>query len=213
MPLAIAGATQTQLDAGRIISRGMVLFDLPSGLWGFWTGVGLFNYNAVDYVGAGSLITLDDLEETADGSATSFVLKLTSIPNSDLTPDRLNTIEDEAYHLRPVTIMTAYFHPDTKGLLSVETEIRGYVDFIQHIDKVGGEKVLLGYCESKALDNQKAGYRSRNDADQRLIDANDRGLKFAHNAHVQHIYWGRNPPQAHPRPSNKTKYGNKGKKG
>lgn len=212
MALAYAVATQNQLVAGRIISRGMLLFDFPSGLWGFWTGLGPFTYNTVTYIGAGSLIQLDNLEESSDGSATSFLLRLSAIPNSDLSPDRLQTIEAEAYHLRPVTVMTAYFHPDTNALLSVETEIRGYVDYIKHVNKSSGEYMLEGYCESKALDNQKTGYRSRNDADQKLISATDRSLKFAHNAHVQHIYWGRAAPAVHPRPPTKTKYG-KGAKG
>lgn len=207
MALAIDAASQATLDSGRSIERGLLLFNFPSGTYGFWTGLGPFVYNSITYVGAGTLIELDDFEQSMDGSAVSFVLSLTAIPNSELSPDVLATIESEDYHNRPMTVATAYFDPDTAALLSVETEIRGYVDKIVHQKKSNGDWVYKAYCESKALDNQKTGYNKRDDQNQRLINSTDRGLRWASNTRAQKIYWGRATPAPAPKPVTPPKYG------
>ncbi|MEK9751751.1 MAG: hypothetical protein VW338_00870 [Rhodospirillaceae bacterium] len=190
MAYGIDASTLAELQAGRANDRYMVLFDLVSGYYGFWGGLGTFSYNAVTYVGAGSLIGVEDVGQVSDGSAVPLILTLTAIPNSDLSPDVLASIENETYHQRPVVIMTAYF--STAGvLISVETEYRGYVDKITHEHVVGGEAVLRVHLESKARDHTRRGYRMRSDADQRLIDPNDGGLRHTIQAATVPILWGR----------------------
>ncbi len=39
MPLSFAPATVAQMASGRSAERDMILFDFPSGLWGFWSGL------------------------------------------------------------------------------------------------------------------------------------------------------------------------------
>lgn len=193
MSLAIASASMAALQAGRIVDRGLVLFDFPSGLHGFWTGLGPFTYGGVTYVGAGSLLAIDAAKQQSDLSAGEVVIRLTAIPNTALTPDILGTIEAEQYHLRPCTLMTAYFDPETYGLLSVEVEYRGYVDQIGHEEAIGGEAVLACHLDSRFLDFSRSGYRVRSDADQRRINPADDGLVHVTSVAEETVEFGRLP--------------------
>lgn len=204
MSIAFNPATSDTLAAGRVVDRGMILLDLGSGPYGFWTGIGPFTYGGVTYVGAGSLIEVEGIRQASDLSAVPVVARLTAIENSDLTPDLLATIETEVYHQRPVTIMTAYFHPETYVLLSVEVEYRGYIDQLVHTESIDGQAVLEGHFESRFRDHQRSGYRVRSDADQRRIDPDDDGLAHVTAVATETILFGRSPTPA-PVPTKKKK--------
>jgi len=190
-------ATQAALDAGRIVDRRLVLFDLveiatsTQAMWGFWSGVGPFSYNGVTYQGAGSLIEVDAVRQTSDLSSVEVVGRLTGIPNSQITPDVLATIENYRYHQRPATLAVAYFNPSTFGLLSVEVEYRGVVDRILHKESDAGEAVLEVYLESRFRDHQKGGYRVRSVVDQWRIDPDDDGLRHVTKAATEQVIFGR----------------------
>lgn len=205
MSLAVAPETALALARGRVVDRGLLLLDLGSGPYGFWTGLGPFVYGGVTYVGAGSLIAVEGIRGASDLSAVPVVARLTAIPNTDLTPDLLATIEAEVYHQRPVTIMTAYFDPETYALLSVEIEYRGYVDRILHTESVDGQAVLEGHFESRFRDHQRTGYRVRSDTDQRRIDANDDGLRHVTSVATEQVLFGRSAAQP-PAPVKKKKF-------
>jgi hypothetical protein len=166
-------------------------FTFPSGTYRFWTGQGILTYSGNDYTGAGSLIDIQQIDGVSDLSSVPLLVTLTSVPNSDLSPDVLATIEAETWHQAPVKISRAYIDPDTRTLLSVERFYSGYIDKIDHEDQIGGGAVLKAYSESKSRDHLKTGYRTRSDADQRLINATDGGLMMAATAGVQDIFWGR----------------------
>ncbi|MFG1304148.1 DUF2163 domain-containing protein [Xanthobacter autotrophicus] len=192
---AFNASTLASLQGGRAVSRGLLLFDFPSGLYGFWDGLGVLAYAGVDYVGAGKLITADQLDVAGSLDASTLTMKLTAIPDTDLDPGVLATIEAELYHQRPVTLSRAYFDPDTLALHSVERVYRGYVDQITHDYTIGGEAVLTCSVESRARDNTRRGARLRSDADQRRVDAADGGLRHAAISGNQDIYWGKYPGQ------------------
>lgn len=188
-----SAGTLAALAAGRLVERGLLLFDFPSGLYGFWTGAGPITIEGQTYTGAGSLIEVDSIGSSAGLSAVPLVLRLTAVPSSDLSPDVLASIEQEQYHQRPITISTAYFDPDTRGLIAVERVYRGYIDQITHQLQAGGGAVLEAHCESRSLDHARTGFRRRSDADQRRIDAADASFEHAAVVGSVDIYWGRNP--------------------
>ena len=183
--------TVAQLETGRIAKRDMLLFTFPSGSYGFWSGQGPLEYNGVTYIGAQQLIKLEALGSAAGMAALAITATLTSIPNTELTPNVLATIENEDWHQTPVVISKGYFNPDTRELISVERMFRGYFDKLDHITQTGDEYTLTAYFESKARDYQKIGYRMRGDADQRLINATDNSLQYAAVVSQQTISWGR----------------------
>ncbi|WP_342640942.1 hypothetical protein [Rhodoligotrophos ferricapiens] len=191
----IDAATLAVLDAGAYAERDMILFDFPSGYYGFWTGEGVFNWNSFTFVGSGSVLTVVQIEERDDLGSVPLEIRLRALPEAGLTDDVLATIEVEQYHQRPVSIYKAYFHPLTAALLSVNPRYRGYVDQIEHEEGADGSYVLVGRIESRSLDHSRTGYRLRSDADQQLIAPGDTGLRYAGLAGKQQIWWGTHPPK------------------
>lgn len=167
------------IDAGDYPSAELILFDLVSGLYGFWPGKGPLTVDGVVYVGAGSLLELLAVDEGVDLSASALSVKLRAVPEAPLSPDILATIDDETYKGRPVTISTAYFDRITGDIVTVVRMWAGYVDFIDHEGTIGADYTLVGRLEPRSLDHSRRGIRVRGDADQRLLDPDDAFFEHA----------------------------------
>jgi len=187
---------QAALDEGRVVENFMVRFNLDSGTYGFWTGLGIHESGpgGVDYQGAGSLMEVAAISETQDATSIPIEIRFSSVPNTDLTPDVLAGIESETYKGRTVRIYRIYKDASTRANLGPPREVwAGTIDQVEHIWSVGAEAVLLIKCESRSLDAQKTGYRMRSNEDQKLIDASDKFFHHSATAGSESIEWGKRP--------------------
>lgn len=177
------------LDAGRISIRGLIRFDFGTGTYGFIKSVQPFSYNGLTYL-PGGLISVSDFSSATGLTAQQFTVTLAASPDDDLTPDVLQTIENEDYRDRPVTIYDAYFHPDTGALLYVQAMKRGYVDTIDHVDTQSAGYSIQANCESRAIDYTRTNGRKRSDKDQRRRSANDGWFQNAATRGREKVFWG-----------------------
>lgn len=180
--------TLALLDSGRANIRGMLVFLFGSGTYAFWTGTAPFVFGGLTYL-PGGIIDVAAIPGSWGMNAQGLRISLSSAKDDRLTPAILATIEAEDYHQRPVTVSDAYFHPETGALLFIEPVYRGFVDTIVHEDGPNGRLVVN--CESRALDNNREGYRIRSSADQVLISAGDRFFEHAEVAGKTEVFWGR----------------------
>lgn len=192
--LILDAAIQAALDSGRIKRREFLKFEFPSGTYGFWTGAGPITYSGIVYQNAGSVIAIGGLSGMTDGAAVPIQVHLSSIPNSELTPDVLTGIFAEDYKFRPVFLYRGIYDPVT-GALIADRWLRwsGFVDYIENVAEPGGPAKLIFYCESRRFDDQRTGYRMWSDEDQRKIDSNDRFFQNVTTAGKRAIDWGRRP--------------------
>src|ERR1035437_3590077 len=102
-------STIAMLATGRAVSRALMEFTFPSGTYRFWSGQGILIYSGNNYNGAGALIDIQKIGGVSDLSSVPLLVTLTSVPNSDLSPDILATIESETWHQAPVKISRAYY--------------------------------------------------------------------------------------------------------
>jgi hypothetical protein len=182
---------QAALDAGRVVRREFLRFEFGTGTYGFWTGIGKITYGGLEYQGAGSIIQISSLSGTLDGSSVPIQIRMSSIPNSELTPDVLAGIENEDYSKRPVKLYRGFYDPANYNILDARWPYwSGTVDYVEHEIEPGGQAHLIFHCESRRLDDQKTGYRMRSDEDQRLIHADDRFFEHVATAGSRPIYWG-----------------------
>lgn len=203
MPVAYDPDTQAALESGRVATRDLILFDFGSGLYGFWNGVGVFTYNGVDYKSAGSLIQVSPVRSSLDLSAQRLEVRLSSRPNTALTPEVLSDIWDEVYHFRPVTLMLAFFDIDTRALLSVESVGRGYIDRVEAQESQNQPMALVFDIESRFRIHQRSNYRVRSDADQKRILSTDTGLRHVAKVGTERVLVGRiDSPPEQPRKKN-----------
>ena len=192
----ISTALQAQLDAGAIGKLDMILFDFPSptGLKGFFTGVGVLQWSGIEFVGAGTLFQVSDIGASLDGAAVGLTIRLNGDARAGLDATELAMIETIQYRGRPVTIYRRYHHPETYVEIAVERVWRGYLDTIDHHVTEGGECHLAARCDSRALDLGRSGYRMRTDADQRLIDAADDFFRDVATVSEKEIQWANFTP-------------------
>jgi hypothetical protein len=174
-----------------LASAELLLFDLPSGLHGFWPGHGPLPVDGVSYVGAGSLIKIEPSVQGLDFAATPLRVTLRAVPDSELSPDKLATIEDEQYKGRPSSYSLAYFERATGALITVERLWQGYIDFLSHEGTVAADYVLVGNLEPRSLDHSRRGFRVRGDADQKLIDPDDKFYEHAATVTKENLPYGR----------------------
>lgn len=155
----------------------MVLFQFPSGNYGFWDGAGPFTHNGITYHPGGQLIEIDTGTQSLSLDSAAITLRLYANPDTSLTEDVLRTIETENYHQRPVTISKALFNADSRALISVVPVWRGYLDQVTHERGPEGYS-LVGRCESRSIDYTRRGWASASDAEQQQISAGDRGFQY-----------------------------------
>lgn len=169
----------------------MVLFDFASGFYGFWTGIETFIHNGLTYVGAGALLDVDMGRRVIEPVAIPLTITARAMPSQGVTSDVLATIEDEAYHQRPVVYSQAFFDPDGGALLSVERLWSGALDTVAHVESADGEASIQITCESRMRDVRLSTGRLRTDVDQRRVDPSDGGLRHVAKAGTVRIDWGR----------------------
>ena len=176
-----------------IVAVNMILFDFPSGYWGYWMGIGNFSWNGITWRGAGSLIELQFAGEGTDLASRPLTARLRAVADTALDADTLATIESEAYSQRPVTLYTAYFDRDTRALISVEQEWAGIVDTFEHVEE-DGDHVLVGHFESRSIDYTRRGAAIRSNGQQNLISAGDLFFDYVATVAEKDIYFGRKQP-------------------
>ncbi|MGU3494208.1 hypothetical protein ACLBXM_09215 [Xanthobacteraceae bacterium A53D] len=180
---------------GRVGERTLIQIDLADATYGFWDGTDILEYGGITYVGAGRLLSVDDVSSGTDGGD-PLTLHLAAVPASGLSMDVLSQIEEHDYHQRPARVSTAAFGLDGSGLLGVSALYGGYIDVLSHEDTVGGAGEIVCSLESRSRDLTLTGYRINGDADQRLIAANDGFFRHAATAGDQTINWGAKPGKA-----------------
>lgn len=183
-------SVQTLLDEGRTRIRGGMRFDFGTGIYAFIKSLQPFTYASVIYQ-PGGILEVSDLSGSVGMSAQQFTITLAASPDDGLTPAVLQTIEQEDYRDRPVTIYDFHFHPDTDEFLHAQIMRRGYVDVIDHDDAAARGYTLIISCETRALDYSRTNGRKRTDADQNRRSQGDKFFEHASKRGREEIFWGR----------------------
>lgn len=188
------GPTQARHADPAQTEFAMVLFDFPSGYYGFWEGGQPLIWNTFTFKPGAQLIEIDAGAQTSAMEATTLTLRLYANPDAGLTANVLSTIEAEAYHQRPVTFYEACMNPDTLALVSVTPIWRGYVDQVRH-EVDGRGRHLVGTLESRGLDYAKRGTAVASHAQQQLIYSGDLGMQYCGVVGAVEVPFGRKTPQ------------------
>lgn len=185
-------ATQNALATGIVARRGAILFDFPSGMYGFWDGTEPLIWNSITFNAGAQLLQIESGEQTLAMASNPVTVKLYANPDLGLTEDMLRTIEAENYHQRPVTIYKVTINADTRALISVIPTWRGYVDQIVHEE--GKNYAIVGKLESRSIDYSRRGTAMSANAPQQQISPGDLGLEFAGVVGAIQVPFGRETP-------------------
>ena len=152
-----------------------------------WTGYGEFSIFSQDYLGLGNLISIGQVQESADTKASGINITLSGLDTSVLSGAFNETQQGIVVHL--------YF-----GVLTITDNALAIVDtpyqiFSGTVDTVSiaedGQTSTIAYTiESKLISLEKALDFRYTDQDQKFFFPNDKGLEFVDDVQNKSIDWG-----------------------
>lgn len=195
-----SASIEAQLASGRLSRRRAIRFDLPSGSYGFIAGFrGSLTVGDTLYVGSGGLIGIDQPEAKVSAEAAEVTVSLASHRriNGELVelfdPHLLDSIEAEAWFMRPAVIERFWFDPGRR-LEDVEQMQLRQIFSIEHKRTREGRRIEGRLMAPSAF--AKVFEAKVNGPDlQRMIDGSDTSYDDILTTLVEPIYWGREAPK------------------
>jgi hypothetical protein len=188
---------QAAIASGRYAAFEIIRVFLPSGTYGFWSGMGAMTLSGQAYAGT-SLIEIDPPEQTIELETNTLSGRLREDPLGGLTPDVLATIEQEDYHGKRLLWQRIYgiqneIGADGDGVLATDTIFDGLISQVRHAQDDGGafleiEAVTRSYLEVLS------GQRVRSDTDQKSIAPTDTFYAHLLRPFYERTPWGRTSP-------------------
>jgi len=168
----ITAAADTALQRPTVLPAVLIALRFSGGWVRLWTGLGDLTWNGDVFTGAGDLLGLSTIEETAEVRSVGVTLTLSSLPASAIA-----LLDGEAWQNREARIWLALF--DADGTTMVEDPVpllRGRMDQMTHSE--GTTATVALSIESRLADLERARVRRYTDADQQDEHPGDRAFEF-----------------------------------
>jgi len=145
-----------------------------------WTGQGTFNDGVNDWVGAGNLLAISDIEETAEMSVRGATLTLSGVPS-----EILSLALSEPYQGRVCNI---YFGISGENIFN--QLFSGYMDQMNIEDGPETSTIELK-VENRLIDLERARVARFTSAYQKSVYPDDKGLEFLEDMQDKPLTWGK----------------------
>jgi len=145
-----------------------------------WTGQGTFNDGVNDWIGAGNLLAISDIEETAEMSVRGATLTLSGVPS-----EILSLALSEPYQGRVCNI---YFGVSGENIFN--QLFSGYMDQMNIEDGPETSTIELK-VENRLIDLERARVARFTSAYQKSVYPDDKGLEFLEDMQDKPLTWGK----------------------
>ena len=171
-------------DLVRPITLVQCAFD--SGNLNHWSGIGDLTVDSVDYVGAGSLLSIGEIAETSELSANGITVTL-----SGVTSPLLSKARDEDYQGRELKVLLGAMDAANGVISDPVVVFSGFMDTMVIND--GGETATIQVTvENRLIEFERTRVRRYTAEDQKIDYPTDKGLEFVAEMAEKEIIWGRN---------------------
>lgn len=171
-------------DLVRPITLVQCAFD--SGNLNLWSGIGDLTVDSVDYVGAGSLLSIGEIAETSELSANGITVTL-----SGVTSPLLSKARDEDYQGRELKVLLGAMDAANGVISNPVVVFSGFMDTMVIND--GGETATIQVTvENRLIEFERTRVRRYTAEDQKIDYPTDKGLEFVAEMAEKEIIWGRN---------------------
>jgi hypothetical protein len=168
----------------------LVDMEFSSGSIYLWSGMGDLTYNSNTYLGAGDLLSIGAIQETAELTANGATITLGGIKQSLLTLAR-----DEPYQGRPLIIRLGAFDENGDLIASPVILFSGFMDIMTIADS-GDTSTITVTVENKLIAFQRTAVRRYTAEDQKIDHPTDKGFEFVAKIQEKEIVWGRPSPSS-----------------
>jgi len=182
--LTTAMKKEVTADLVRPITLVQCAFD--SGNLNLWSGIGNLTVGGVEYVGAGTLLQIGEIAESAELQANGLTVAL-----SGITEPLISKARDEDYQGRELKVLLGAI--DSEGDVTDNPVVifSGFMDTMVIND--GAETATIQITvENRLIEFERTRGRRYTAEDQKIDYPNDKGLEFVAEMQEKEIIWGRN---------------------
>jgi len=156
-----------------------------SGNLNLWNGIGDLTVDSVDYVGAGTLLSVGEISETSELAANGMNLAL-----SGVTEPLISKARDEDYQGRELKVLMGAMDDSNSVIADPVIIFSGFMDTMVIND--GAETATIQVSvENRLIECERNRVRRYTSEDQKIDYPNDKGLEFVAEIAEKEITWGR----------------------
>lgn len=184
MPRPLTSAFIAAVEAKEVYPALLLRGEFESGNVLLWTGLGQIEVGGETYTGAGTLLAIDPVEETASIQSTGTKMTL-----SGISSQVVSLAMQEPYQGRLVEIWLALF---TSGNVLIDDPsilFSGRADQMILSDE-GATCTIVLTAENRFVDLQRARIRKYENEDQKVFYPDDRGFEFISVIQDVPLKWG-----------------------
>jgi len=156
-----------------------------SGNLNLWNGIGDLTVDSVDYVGAGTLLSVGEILETSELAANGLTVAL-----SGVTEPLISKARDEDYQGRELKVLMGAMD-DTNSVIADPVIIfSGFMDTMIINDSAETATIQVA-VENRLIEFERTRVRRYTAEDQKIDFPSDKGLEFVAEISEKPINWGR----------------------
>lgn len=184
MARTLTGAFSTAINAQAVAPILLAKADFDSGALAVWSGYGDLTWDGITFTGAGALLGLAGVQETAADRANAVQLALTGIDAA-----LISLALTEEYQGRSCTVWLGAL--SGRDLIADPVKLfAGFMDVLEHSDS-GETADFVMTVETKYAPLQRANPRRWTPEDQRIVSATDTGFDQVPSLQDAEVVWGR----------------------
>ncbi len=150
-----------------------------------WSGIGDLAFGGTTYTGVGDLLSISQVTETADISATGINVSITGIKTSFIA-----IAKNHEYQGRPLTVSLGAFNASGSLIADPVIVFSGFMDTMT-ISETGETETINLSVENKLIAFERSKIRRYTAEDQKIDHPADKGFEFVTAITQKEIIWGR----------------------
>ena len=185
-------STEMQAVASADLVRPIYLMkaEFDAGDVNLWSGIGSLTFDGDTYLVAGDLLSIIQIIESAELTASGISITLAGVKQSLLTIAR-----DEPYQGRVITLYLGALNDSGDIISSPVVLFSGFMD-VMNISDSGETSSIVISAENKLIAFDRASVRRYTSEDQKIDYPNDKGFEFVAKIQEKEIIWGRPTPSS-----------------
>ena len=185
MSRTINASNLTQTQATTLIPAFFLDLEFTGGYLRFWSGVGDFAWGGNTYLGAGHVLSITNIMETAEIKAAGISMTLTGVPASIIS-----TVLSESRQGKTVKIYLGFLNSSRALVATPETVFDGRLD-VPTIELSGDSATVSITAESRLIDLERIKAGRFTDKDQQARYSGDKGLEYIESLQTKRVIWGK----------------------
>ena len=185
MSRSLTSSMETAITADLVRPILLLQCKFDSGDLNLWNGIGTLTVSSVDYVGAGTLLSIGEIAESSELQANGITVTL-----SGITDPLLSKARDEDYQGRELIVKLGAMDAANAVIADPVTVFSGFMDTMA-INDASETATIQVNVENRLIEFERTRVRRYTAEDQKIDYPNDKGLEFVAEMAEKEIVWGR----------------------